>query len=104
MLALFETPAGYVRSLLAAWLGELAKSDSLYEDFETIDKVLDALKRVDRNMFYNLSPKVFKEIRIIPDFKKFLCFNFNTSLYLTLDKKPDFRFLIKLINSMSQKQ
>ena len=51
------------------------------------EAVLDALKHVDRNMFYNLSPKIFKEIRIIPDFKKFLCFNFNTSLYLTLEKK-----------------
>ena len=53
MLVLFEHPAGYALFELLDE-GKLAKSDSLYEDFETIDKVPDALKRVDRNMFYNI--------------------------------------------------
>eukprot|EP00092_Neocalanus_flemingeri_P004113 GFUD01004425.1.p1 GENE.GFUD01004425.1~~GFUD01004425.1.p1 ORF type:complete len:541 (-),score=195.91 GFUD01004425.1:157-1779(-) len=43
MLVLFETPAGYaVFKLLDE--GKLAKSDSLYEDFETIDKAKNVVK------------------------------------------------------------
>jgi len=43
MLVLFETPAGYaVFKLLDE--GKLAKSDSLYEDFETIDKAKNIVK------------------------------------------------------------
>jgi len=43
MLVLFETPAGYaIFKLLDE--GKLAKSDSLYEDFETIDKAKNVVK------------------------------------------------------------
>jgi len=43
MLVLFETPAGYaVFKLLDE--GKLAKSDSLYEDFETIDQAKNVVK------------------------------------------------------------
>ena len=43
MLVLFETPAGYaVFKLLDE--GKLSKSDSLYEDFETIDKAKNVVK------------------------------------------------------------
>jgi len=43
MLVLFETPAGYaVFKLLDE--GKLAKSDSLYEDFESIDKARNVVK------------------------------------------------------------
>ena len=37
MLVLFETPAGYAIFKLMDE-GKLAKSDNLYEDFETLDK------------------------------------------------------------------
>jgi len=43
MLVLFETPAGYAVFKLMDE-GKLAKSDSLYEDFETIDKARDVVK------------------------------------------------------------
>jgi len=43
MLVLFETPAGYaIFKLLDE--GKLAKSDSLYEDFETVDKAKNVVK------------------------------------------------------------
>jgi len=43
MLVLFETPAGYaIFKLLDE--GKLAKSDSLYEDFDTIDKAKNIVK------------------------------------------------------------
>ena len=41
MLVLFETPAGYAVLLDE---GKLAKSDSLYEDFETIYKAKNVVK------------------------------------------------------------
>jgi len=43
MLVLFETPAGYAVFKLMDE-GKLAKSDSLYEDFETIDKARNVVK------------------------------------------------------------
>ena len=43
MLVLFETPAGYaVFKLLDE--GKLAKSDSLYEDFSSLDKAKNVVK------------------------------------------------------------
>ena len=43
MLVLFETPAGYaVFKLLDE--GKLAKSDSLYEDFSSLDKAKSVVK------------------------------------------------------------
>jgi len=43
MLVLFETPAGYAVFKLMDE-GKLAKSDNLYEDFETIDKAREVVK------------------------------------------------------------
>ena len=43
MLVLFETPAGYAVFKLMDE-GKLAKSDSLYEDFETIDQARNVVK------------------------------------------------------------
>ena len=43
MLVLFEHPAGYALFELLDE-GKLAKSDSLYEDFETIDKAKNVVK------------------------------------------------------------
>ena len=43
MLVLFETPAGYAVFKLMDE-GKLAKSDSLYEDFESIDKARNVVK------------------------------------------------------------
>ena len=43
MLVLFETPAGYAIFKLMDE-GKLAKSDNLYEDFETLDKAKNVVK------------------------------------------------------------
>lgn len=43
MLVLFETPAGYALFKLLDE-GKLAKTDSLYEDFETVDKAKNVVK------------------------------------------------------------
>ena len=43
MLVLFETPAGYAVFKLMDE-GKLAKSDNLYEDFETLDKAKNVVK------------------------------------------------------------
>ena len=43
MLVLFETPAGYAIFKLMDE-GKLAKSDNLYEDFETLDKAQNIVK------------------------------------------------------------
>ena len=43
MFVLFKTPAGYA-VLKQMDEGKLAKSDSLYEDFETIDQARNVLK------------------------------------------------------------
>ena len=43
MLVLFETPAGYAIFKLMDE-GKLAKSDNLYEDFETLDKAQNVVK------------------------------------------------------------